>query len=49
MTETGSGTALGKLVARHGEADDRTWTREGKIVGSGDQRMRELGNEECSQ
>ena len=39
----------GKLVARYDEADNRTRTREGKIVGSGDQRMRTLGNQECSE
>ncbi len=39
----------GKLVARYDESDDLTRTRERKIVGSGDQRMRALGNEECTE
>lgn len=34
----------GKLVARYDKADDRTRTREGFIVGSGDLRLLELGN-----
>ena len=33
----------GKLVAKYDKGDDRTRTREGKIVGSGDQRLRQLG------
>jgi hypothetical protein len=32
----------GKLVARYDKGDDRTRDRTGKIVGSGDQRLREL-------
>ena len=36
----------GKLVARYDESDDRTRTAAGKIVGSGDQRLRELGRNE---
>ena len=32
----------GKLVARYDKGDDRTRDREGKIVGSGDQRLRIL-------
>ena len=39
----------GKLVARYDEANNRSRDRNGKIVGSGDQRMRELGNEEWSE
>lgn len=38
----------GKLVARYDESDDRTRDRNGKIVGSGDQRLRELGRNEKS-
>ncbi len=34
----------GKLVARYDESDRRTRTREGKIVGDDDQRLRELGD-----
>ena len=33
----------GKLVARYDAWDNRTRTREGKIVGDGDQRLLELG------
>jgi len=33
----------GKLVARYDEWDNRTRDRNGKIVGDGDQRLRELG------
>ena len=33
---------IGRLVARYDKWDNRTRTREGKIVGDGDQRMREL-------
>jgi hypothetical protein len=32
----------GKIVARYDEGDDRTRARDGKIVGKGDQRLREL-------
>ena len=32
----------GRLLARYDASDDRTRTREGKIVGDGDQRLREL-------
>jgi hypothetical protein len=32
----------GKLVARYDESDNRTRTREGRIVGDGDQRLRAL-------
>ena len=32
----------GKLVARYDKGDDRTRDRTGRIVGSGDQRLREL-------
>lgn len=35
--------AVGNQVARYDESDNRTRTREGKIVGSGDQRLVELG------
>ena len=34
----------GKLVARFDESDQRTRDRNGKIVGSGDQRLRKLGD-----
>jgi hypothetical protein len=34
----------GKLVARYDKSDDRTRTREGKILGNGDQRLRKLGD-----
>ena len=37
----------GKLVARYDEWDNRTRTRDGKIVGDGDQRLRQLGEGEC--
>ena len=33
----------GRLVARFDESDNRTRTAQGKIVGSGDQRLRQLG------
>jgi hypothetical protein len=33
----------GKLVARFDEWDNRTRDRNGKIIGPGDQRLRELG------
>ena len=33
----------GKLVAKYDESDRRTRTREGKIVGDGDQRLRQIG------
>jgi hypothetical protein len=32
----------GRLVARYDKGDDRTRDRTGKIVGGGDQRLREL-------
>lgn len=35
----------GKLVAKYDKGDDRTRTREGVIVGSGDQREIELGRQ----
>lgn len=35
----------GNLVARYDEGDDRTRDRQGKVVGSGDQRLRKLGEE----
>jgi hypothetical protein len=38
----------GKLVGRYDKWDDRTRDRNGRIVGSGDQRMRTLGEGECS-
>ena len=34
----------GKLVARYDKSDDRTRDRSGRIVGDGDQRLRELGD-----
>lgn len=34
----------GRLLARYDESDRRTRTREGKIVGDGDQRLRKLGD-----
>jgi len=36
----------GKYVARYDAGDNRTRTREGKIVGSGNQRLRHLGKGE---
>lgn len=36
----------GKYVARYDKWDNRTRAREGKIVGSGDQRLRALGESE---
>ena len=33
----------GKIVARYDSWDDRTRDRSGRIVGSGDQRLRQLG------
>ncbi len=36
----------GKLVARYDAWDNRTRTRQGKIVGDGDQRLRELSRSE---
>ena len=36
--------ATGKLVARYDELDNRTRDRDGKILGSGDQRLRKLGD-----
>jgi hypothetical protein len=35
----------GKLVARYDASDDRTRTREGTILGNGDQRLRQLGED----
>ena len=35
----------GKLVAKYDKGDNRTRTREGVIVGSGDQRLIELGRQ----
>jgi hypothetical protein len=32
----------GKLLAKYDGSDDRTRDRNGKIIGSGDQRLREL-------
>lgn len=32
----------GKLLARHDKSDDRTRDANGKIIGSGDQRLRKL-------
>jgi hypothetical protein len=37
----------GKLVARYDTSDDRTRDRSGRIAGSGDQRLRELGDRSC--
>ncbi len=37
----------GKLVARYDESDNRTRDREGRIVGSGHQRLRALGEADC--
>jgi hypothetical protein len=34
----------GRLLARYDASDNRTRTREGKIVGDGDQRLRKLGD-----
>jgi hypothetical protein len=34
----------GKLLARYDESDRRTRTREGKILGDGDQRLRLIGD-----
>jgi hypothetical protein len=36
----------GKLVARYNASDDRTRTREGNVVGDGDQRLRKLRERE---
>jgi YD repeat-containing protein len=36
----------GKLVAKHDASDDRTRTREGKIVGNGDLRLFQLGKDQ---
>ena len=36
----------GRLVAKHDKGDDRTRTREGKIVGSGDLRLTQLDTEQ---
>lgn len=32
----------GKLLARYDKSDDRTRSADGKIIGSGDQRLRKL-------
>jgi hypothetical protein len=37
----------GKLVNRYDAADNRTRAREGKIVGEGDQRLRQLGKDKA--
>ena len=37
----------GKLLSRYDKADDRTRTREGKIVGTGDLRLFELGKSQA--
>jgi YD repeat-containing protein len=39
----------GKLVARYDNWDNRTRDASGKIVGSGDQRMKELGKTSVGQ
>ena len=36
----------GKLVARYDKSDDRTCDRSGRIVGNGDQRLRQLRKDE---
>lgn len=36
----------GRLVARYDKSDDRTRDATGRIVGSGDQRLRQLGASE---
>jgi hypothetical protein len=36
----------GRLVARYDQSDRRTRTREGKIVGDGDQKLKVLGEGE---
>ena len=36
----------GKLIARYDKSDDRTRDRSGRIVGNGDQRLRQLGKDE---
>lgn len=36
----------GKYVARYDASDDRTRTREGKIVGNGDLRLLQLGKDQ---
>lgn len=36
----------GRLVARYDKSDDRTRTREGRILGDGDQRFRALGDDD---
>ena len=38
----------GKLIARYDSSDDRTRTADGKIVGSGDIRLFELGKKSKS-
>jgi hypothetical protein len=37
----------GKLVARYDKSADRTRDRSGRIVGNGDQRLRQLGKDEA--
>ena len=37
----------GKLVARYDEWDNRTRDATGRIVGDGDQRLRQLGKARC--
>jgi hypothetical protein len=36
----------GQLAARYDESDDRTRTREGRIVGNGDLRLFQLGKDQ---
>jgi hypothetical protein len=36
----------GKLVAKYDASDDRTRTREGKIIGNGDLRLFQLGKDQ---
>ena len=36
----------GKIVAKYDSSDDRTRTREGKIVGNGDLRLFQLGKDQ---
>lgn len=36
----------GKIVAKHDKWDDRTRDRNGRIVGNGEQRLRQLGKDE---
>jgi len=35
----------GKLLARYDKSDDKTRERSGRIVGDGDQRLRQLGKD----